>query len=834
MTQAQPTNYWVSPSALFIQLNAAGDRNYIHANCASGSMVMCYMKGITGLEYDNAHNYRRWPLIASPTVFHDNNKRWVYIAIPKSTAADAQAQVVFSPQEIDLYGQNEEGTQIGPADFYYIYTQGIISASSDGGVLRDRTWEQQFNNGSLASDEAIASGGEGTWWEYNATTNMVKFLKTISEAVFEKLTASWASITTLVLGGKTLKFVAGDDTAEDAEDSVVTPKWLGQRYLSRTHDDTAQGAITILKAVTVGNFEKDIQVGIGSRDGARILPDGTIIARSLELSQSLSVPTIKYNQIEVLSGTRWDSAGKGRVKEIIDVNQANHTCQFVLDLNDGEPGEFIIGDILRGFWSNMDGSKNATANSDDHHGNIQRAGFMSIYCRVQAVGDVVERVIDDTTYYIAKDARYSPMEGDKIYQNGLVTVVMRKFDTEEGEPEVWSPAPEQWSVLSVSGSFDNNHPERQAFFVYTTTYMARFQGVNTWEWEDHCFMGGWGDLTGFTMLVTDDEGQTIHRKEFNGESFVTKDAYIYGVIEQLTRFSDKVEIVLSNPDGTIASDEQIRADFVLKDVSGQVIQSGYQMTITRQSGNSAADAAWDAAIAHQYPDGIPSALYFRYSDVPELGAVFVVAASRTIHTEDGDQVYTTSASFLLTRAVIHEVFMGEWDPTVTYTRTSRAYPTITYGGCKWYLNANSSTNDEPYPGSSVWKMLYGVADLTIRFYDANAQLITTSAQIPGQVDLYLDPRLFCGNFDITSQLTDSDWAWERYTGNYGEETDTRTAADKQSDQGWRNAHWPEQPMTRTIRIRNADMPPTWPMCAKVNFIVTATYDGLEIPNIVSF
>ena len=75
MTQAQPTNYWVSPSALFIQLNAAGDRNYIHANCASGSMVMCYMKGITGLEYDNAHNYRRWPLIASPTVFHDNNKR---------------------------------------------------------------------------------------------------------------------------------------------------------------------------------------------------------------------------------------------------------------------------------------------------------------------------------------------------------------------------------------------------------------------------------------------------------------------------------------------------------------------------------------------------------------------------------------------------------------------------------------------------------------------------------------------------------------------------------------------------------------------------------------
>ena len=836
MTQARPTNYWVSPSALFIQLNAAGDRNYIHANCASGSMVMCYMKGIQGLEYDNAHNYRRWPLVSSPTVFHDNRKRYVYIAIPKSTAADAYAQVVFSPVELDLYGKTgEEGseTQVGPTDFYYIFTQGIISSSEDGGVVRNRSWEQQFNHGSLASDEAIASGGEGTWWEYNATTNMVKFLKTISEAVFEKLTATWASITTLVLGGHTLKFVAGDDTSDDADDSVLTPAQAGKRYLSRTHDDVAHGNITILKSLTIGEYEKDIQVGIGSREGIRMLPDGTIIARNLELSSSLSVPTIKYNQIEVLSGTRWDSAGKGRVKEIISNDETNHTCQFVLDLNDGEPGEFVIGDILRGFWNNIDGTKNATQNTDDKHGNITRAGFMSIYCRVVAVADVVERTVDDVVYWIARDARYVAEEGDKVYVGGLVTVQMRQYDHEDA-PATWSPAPEQWAVLSVSGTFNASHPERMNFFVYTTTYMARFQGVNTWEWEDHCFMGGWGDLTGFTMLEYDDDDQVIYRKEFNGEGFVTKDAYIYGILEQFTRFSDKIEVVLSYPDGTIAEGEQMRADFVLKDIEGNVISGGYQLSITRQTGDAQADADWNAAIRTQYPDGIPSALYFQYSDVPEYGAVFVVAASRQVQTADGFDTYTTSSSFLLTRAVVKENFMGEWDPTVTYTRTARVYPTITYGGCKWYLAVSTSTNDEPYPGSTVWKMLYGVTDMEIRFYDSNGMRITTSAQIPGQVDLYLDPRLFCGNFDITSLLTDADWTWERYTGNYGEQTDTRTPADKQSDQGWRYAHWPEQPTTRTIRILNADMPPTWGSGPVVNFIVTANYNGLEIPNIVSF
>lgn len=592
---------------------------------------------------------------------------------------------------------------------------------------------------------------------------------------------------------------------------------------------------TILKSVsTVGEFAKDAQVGIGSRQGIRMNPDGSIIARSLELSESLMVPTIKYNSIEVLAGTRWDSAGKGRVKEIISIDENSHLCTFILDLSDGEPGEFVVGDILRGFWHNIDGSKNASANSDDRHGNIQRAGFQSIYCRVTAVANVVERHYDEEVQYIARDNNYRSREGDIVLDGGLVTVMVRPYVNDQGETVRWSPYPEKWTVLSVSGTFDANHPERQNFFVYTTTYMARFEGVNTWEWEDHNLMGAWGDLTGFAMMELDDEGGTIYRKEFSGEGFITKDAYIYGILEQFTRFSDRIELRLQRADGTIADGEQLRVDFILKDIEGNIISSGYTLRITRQTGDAQADAAWNAAKQTAYPDGIPSSLYFTYADIPEAGAVFVVAASRQVTDAQGNEdTYTTSASFVLTRAYAVEDFQGEWNKLTTYSRTPRSYPTVLHGGCKWYLKVATSTNDEPHPLSNVWGMVYGINDLEIRFYNESGQRIYNAQQHPGYVNLYLEPRLLCGNYDITDSLQASDWVWSRYTGNYGEATDTRTAADKQADQGWPAQHWPSVPMTRIIRITNDDMPPTWGSGPIVNFVITAHYDGLEIPNIIT-
>ncbi len=331
MTIARPADYWFSTYAIFIQLNATGDRNYIHANCSSGSMVMCYMRGITGLGYDNAHNYRRWPLIASPTVFHDNLARYVYIAIPKSEDADAVAQVVFPSELIDIYGCNEGGTQIGPDSHYYIFTQGVISPSEVGGVVQNRTWQQVIDSGQLASDESIAAGGSDSWWEYIASSDMVKFIKTIAEATFEKLTASWASIKQLVLNGKPLNSVASDKTKDNAQDAVVTPAYAHSKFLSKIKNDRAKGKIV---------FEKGAFFGVD--ENAVIDEKGDATLLSLIVKTLLRSPDFRNG----FTGEGWklwleDGLAKMELDELT-VRHIMHVFELIIDKLRSVGGQIVV------------------------------------------------------------------------------------------------------------------------------------------------------------------------------------------------------------------------------------------------------------------------------------------------------------------------------------------------------------------------------------------------------------------------------------------------------------------------------------------------------------
>ena len=60
-------------------------------------------------------------------------------------------------------------------------------------------------------------------------------------------------------------------------------------------DVVVEGETLLKKVVTIGDFEKDVVAGVGSSKGIQMDPNGRIIARSLELSEYLSVPTLKYN-----------------------------------------------------------------------------------------------------------------------------------------------------------------------------------------------------------------------------------------------------------------------------------------------------------------------------------------------------------------------------------------------------------------------------------------------------------------------------------------------------------------------------------------------------------
>lgn len=275
LTQATPRNYWIAPNALFIQLNAMGTPDYIQASCASGAQILVYVKDI--IPYDAGHNYQRWPLQASPTFFNSHTEKYVYVAVPRSDSSQKEAVVVFPSVEIDIYGKNEKGEQIGNEKYYYIFLQGIITSSGDNGTT-PRDWKENCRivTGYLSSDEAISAGpNDSEWFSFSTVDNVTTFLKDLTMKAGTKFRELFAKAVTIVSGGSitfegqhtSLSGVADETTAVEAVDRIVTPKYMDDHALSSVHDDVANGLITFLKGLTVG---KDGKYHIGA-DGAALL-----------------------------------------------------------------------------------------------------------------------------------------------------------------------------------------------------------------------------------------------------------------------------------------------------------------------------------------------------------------------------------------------------------------------------------------------------------------------------------------------------------------------------------------------------------------------------------
>lgn len=298
-TEVKITNYWISSSALYIQLNAMGEPNYIQCSVASGASILCYMQDIEGLGYDAGHNYQRWPLVAYPSLFPDAKAKYVYVAIPRvSNGVNGTAMVVFPSERIDIYGKSiaSPDKQVGNEDYYYVYLQGKISEVLTKNVGKDendqdiiekyREWTLTVEYGSLATDEAIASGGEGQWWRYESVHDTIKFLKTISVAAFTTLKAATASIATLFLNGHKIVGVATENTDDTSANKVVTPEFLGQfgvrHFLSKENDDTVNGMITFIKGLVSEALVKLNRGAYFGKGGALIDEAGRAILESLQ------------------------------------------------------------------------------------------------------------------------------------------------------------------------------------------------------------------------------------------------------------------------------------------------------------------------------------------------------------------------------------------------------------------------------------------------------------------------------------------------------------------------------------------------------------------------
>lgn len=279
MTQATTKDYWISPSALHIELNALGNPDYIQASCMSGAQILVYVKDIIG--FDAGHNYRRWPLQAAPTVFNTHTEKYVYAAIPRDMTLAASAWIVFPSEQIDIYGKNEKEEQIGDEKYYYVFLQGIITSSGDNGTVQ-RDWKEggRIVYGYLSSDEAISAiPYESEWYNYFSADNIVTFLKDITMKAGTKFRQLFAKTLTIVSGGKIafedqgeVNGVATTDTQLESTDKIVTPKFLDDNALSKVKQDAAQEIIRFIKGLTLGENTGGNNFGISS-DGIATLKE---------------------------------------------------------------------------------------------------------------------------------------------------------------------------------------------------------------------------------------------------------------------------------------------------------------------------------------------------------------------------------------------------------------------------------------------------------------------------------------------------------------------------------------------------------------------------------
>ena len=269
MTQATTKDYWISPSALHIELNALGNPDYIQASCVSGAKILVYVTEIIG--YDAGHNYRRWPLQAAPTVFNTHTEKYVYAAVPRNFTSQQPALIVFPSVQVDIYGKNEKAEQIGDERYYYIFLQGIIASSGDNGTVQ-RDWQQRIATGVLSSDEAISAIGSDTeWYHYSNVDKIVTFLKDVTMEAGTKFRELYAKALTIVSGGSLsfedggeVKGVVSEQTSLESTDRIVTPKYLDSNALSKVKTDIAQKSIRFLEGLSVGEESTNGLLGISS------------------------------------------------------------------------------------------------------------------------------------------------------------------------------------------------------------------------------------------------------------------------------------------------------------------------------------------------------------------------------------------------------------------------------------------------------------------------------------------------------------------------------------------------------------------------------------------
>lgn len=710
MTEATPQDYWLAENALFIELNTNSNPDYIQAACVSGAQILVYIKGVIG--YDAGHNYQRWALQASPTVFGSHTEKYVYAAIPRPEAIDKKsALVVFPSERIDVYGKNAAEEQIGSTDYYYIFLQGIITSSGDNGSI-NREWKQQVVTGYLSSDEAINAGPtESSWFKYSSVDDYVTFLKNLTMKAGTVFVQLFARALTIVSGGSisfegkegSITGVANSETELTSTTDIVTPKYLDDHALSKQHDDrtdhdlamknlTVNGTAdvfgnTLLRGdLAVGTAEQpqnahvlgNLEVGVFNKgvQGAQVDFYGNAEFESIVGRSFLEVPELRYNRTTITVGNKWQTEGAGVIEKVWTMQDLptlfNNSTEGIarLKLEQGEIGAIAVDDKCQGVF-HVDGIKNDPTTTDTRDGNFHFAGFKTIYF-------VVKELYTATT--LPTEVKALMEEGETIGEQQYFRYELRAASCASLPAESrnhWTDTTHPQPTMHFAAYANATNSDRQASRLTTTTYQLHLAGMTDWTYTEQNMRLIIGWLTGFSFLqrVWDkDKGEFVQvTKELNGEGIATGNIYMWGSIDQFDRVPQLV-----------AQQLYFRATQTSQAPEGIIVNAGTQLSydLNGWKRDPITPSATDRFVWQQwlytYSDGTyqVSEVAFHAADSTALSVVLSQNIVSVALTDWYDPSATDDLSFTLTARML----AGEKPLPVTQA-------TATYG------NTESTTHD---------------------------------------------------------------------------------------------------------------------------------------------
>lgn len=245
------SEYWMSPDALSIELNAMDNPQYLQVSLLAGSVIIAYKQDV--IAYDSSLNYQKWNLQAYNNFFDRTDRAYVYAQLEKKGNT---ALIVYSYDILELTETitNDTGES---REVYNVYLGTISSSVNSNGESIPRMWETTFETGSLNTDKNRQEDQLGEWskmFRLNKVTDMIEVLKDITSATIHKLYIGVRKI--FISDVQTSS--EGDKSLEASDNIIPTTKFLKESTESKFHrkdkTDVNPFLQKFLKGIEIGNF----------------------------------------------------------------------------------------------------------------------------------------------------------------------------------------------------------------------------------------------------------------------------------------------------------------------------------------------------------------------------------------------------------------------------------------------------------------------------------------------------------------------------------------------------------------------------------------------------